>query len=689
MLHAEVIHMVTAKIWDTGALGAPKKAFGKPRPRYGSLARTGLGLACVLLATCAAFAQQLPPDKLGELTLEQLLSVQLVSAPSKRPQSAKEAPAVVTIVTAEEIRRQGYRTLGDVLRTLPGFYVSYDRTSSQLGVRGFGLPGDFNTRTLLLINGVRTNDNIYDAFAVAREFALNADLIERVEVSRGPGASVYGNSAFFAVVNVITKRGREIDGVRLSAAAASFGTQEVEGTYGRRLANGVEIVASGAFLDSDGQTLSFPEFAALNNGVVRAADGERAVKTFAALEFAGFSLQAAYINRRKDVPTAPYGSTFADPRANTRAEGLLASAEYKAELGPQFNLTTRLMASGLDLHNDYPYRIGAVETAVHENVASGRWWGAEVTGTLRAGRHTLLGGGDYQRSPRQNQYAHFLGSPGLEFDIHGHDQRLGLYAQDDVKLGSKIALSLGTRFDHSQDLGGRLSPRLALIVSPNAASALKLLYGRAFRAPNEYEEHYYPATSSDLKAETIDTLEAAVERALGANARIVGSVYSSAIRQLITLDATADGVLFFRNADRLNSKGAELALEWRTRRGVAGRLSYALQRTRYESGELSPNSPQHMLKANASVPVVGERLRASADAQYTSSRRTSVGTQSGGFAVANLSLLGRRLPGGLEALASVYNLFDAHYADPASAAYVQAVIPQDGRNFRLQLSRRF
>lgn len=680
--------MVTAKTWNAGALGAPKKACGKRRPRYAKLARTGVGLACVSLATCSAFAQQLPPDKLGELTLEQLLAVQLVSAPSKRPQSAKEAPAVVTIVTAEEIRRQGYRTLGDVLRTLPGFYVSYDRTSSQLGVRGFGLPGDFNTRTLLLINGVRTNDNIYDAFAVAREFALNTDLIERVEVSRGPGASVYGNSAFFAVVNVITKRGREIDGLRLAAATASFGTREVEAAYGRRLASGVEIVASGAFLDSDGQTLSFPEFAALDNGVVRAGDGERAVQTFAALEFAGLSLQVAYINRRKAVPTAPFGSIFGDPRANTRAEGLLASAEYKAQLAPQFNLTTRLMASGLDLHNAYPYRIGVVETAAHENVASGRWWGAEVTGTLLAGRHTLLGGGDYQRSTRQNQYAHFLSSPSLEFDIQGRDQRLGLYAQDDVKLGGKVALSLGTRFDHSRDLGGRLSPRMALIVTPNPASAVKLLYGRAFRSPNEYEEHYYPATS-DLKAETIDTLEAAVERALGTNARIVGSVYSSAIRQLITLNATNDGVLFFRNADRLNSKGAELALEWRTRRGVAGRLSYALQRTRYESGELAPNSPQHMLKANASVPVVGERLRASADAQYTSTRRTWAGTQSGGFTVVNLSLLGRRLPGGLEALASVYNLFDAHYADPASAAYVQTVIPQDGRNFRLQLSRRF
>jgi iron complex outermembrane receptor protein len=218
---------------------------------------------------------------------------------------------------------------------------------------------------------------------------------------------------------------------------------------------------------------------------------------------------------------------------------------------------------------------------------------------------------------------------------------------------------------------------------------VKLLYGRAYRAPNEYEEHYYPATSGDLKAETIDTLEAAVERAIGPNARIIGSVYSSEIRQLITLDATADGVLFFRNTDRVSSVGGELALEMRARRGAAGRLSYSLQRTRNESGALSPNSPRHMLKANASVPVFGKRLWAGADAQYMSCRMTRAGAETGGFVLANVAVLARRLPGGFEATLGLYNLFDTRYADPASAAYVQAVIPQDGRNVRLHFTRRF
>jgi outer membrane receptor for ferrienterochelin and colicins len=647
--------------------------------------------AAVLLALTAhsAFAQQVPPqpETLGDLTLEQLLAVRLVSAPSKRPQSAKEAPAVVTIVTADEIRRQGYRTLGDVLRTLPGFYVTDDRNYSYVGVRGFGLPGDYNTRILLLLDGVRTNDNVYDAAYIAREFVLDPDLIQRVEISRGPGASVYGNSAFFAVINVIAKRGRDLDGGNVAAGAGSFGTYEGKATYGRRLASGLELAVSGALLDSAGQTLFFPEFAEIDHGIVRGGDGERAARGFASLDFRSFSVSAAYSTRRKNVPTASFETIFGDTRARTRDEQLLVSAGYQASFGQRFDLTARLTSGAYDYNGVYPYQITESTTDVYEDYSSGRWWGTEATGTLRAGRHTLLLGGEYQRSTRQSQGYRYLGAPENAVAIRGQEARLALYTQDDVKLGEKVALSLGARFDHYQDQAARLNPRIALIVSPDAVTTVKLLYGRAFRAPNEYEQRYYTATG-DLEAETIETLELGVERALGANARLVGSLYSSAIRQLITLDSLDDGTLFFRNTDRLDSVGGELALELRLH-GANGRMSYSLQRMRNESGEPSTNSPRHMLKANLSVPLPGQRFWASADAQYMSSRITPVGGATGGFALANLTLLARHLPGGFEATAGLYNLFDARYADPASAEHRQAMIPQDGRNFRLQLSHRF
>lgn len=108
---------------------------------------------------------------------------------SKHQQKTTEAPASVSIVTKEDIKELGYRTLADVLRGVRGFYLTFDRDYYFTGTRGVNRPGDYGGRILLNINGHRLNEPIYDSLLVGREFPLDVDLIERVEVIRGPGAS--------------------------------------------------------------------------------------------------------------------------------------------------------------------------------------------------------------------------------------------------------------------------------------------------------------------------------------------------------------------------------------------------------------------------------------------------------------------------------------------------------------------
>ncbi|MBL3529564.1 MAG: TonB-dependent receptor plug domain-containing protein [gamma proteobacterium endosymbiont of Lamellibrachia anaximandri] len=115
-------------------------------------------------------------------------------------------------MTADEIQRYGHRTLMDVLNTLPGFQIAYDRSYTYIGARGFGVPSDFNTRILVLMDGHRINENIYNGVLADRGFVMDIDLIDRVEVVRGPASSLYGSNAFFGVINVITKRGRDLQG---------------------------------------------------------------------------------------------------------------------------------------------------------------------------------------------------------------------------------------------------------------------------------------------------------------------------------------------------------------------------------------------------------------------------------------------------------------------------------------------
>ena len=335
-----------------------RSAADAPGARLRALARRAIfaGLAAVAADTGAT--QERPPADLGDLTLEQLVEVQLVSVASRRPQKATEAPSVVTVVTGDEIRRQGYRTLGDVLRTLPGFYVTNDRNYSYVGVRGFGRPGDYNTRILVLVDGIRTNDNIYDGAYVGRESPLDANLVARVEVSRGPGAAVYGDNAFFAVVNIVTRNGGEAHGVEVDAGASSFGTYEGRAIFGRKLANGGTFLGSASFLSSDGQTLSFPEFAGTSGGTVAGADGEHAEKAFVSFSKGGFTVEALRSSRTKHIPTASYDTAFGDTRELTRDSFTVASAEYQRSFGARFDLGDPADRRGLRLRWHLSVRAG-------------------------------------------------------------------------------------------------------------------------------------------------------------------------------------------------------------------------------------------------------------------------------------------------------------------------------------------
>jgi len=161
-----------------------------------------VGLAVFPLS---AFAQADPPTTLNLQAEEKLLLQEIPSVygASKYEQKVTEAPSSVSIVTADEIKKFGYRTLTDILRSVRSFYVSYDRNYSFVGVRGFARPGDYNSRILLLVNGHRLNDNIFDSALIGTEGVLDVDLIERVEIIRGPSSSLYGSNAFFAVVDII------------------------------------------------------------------------------------------------------------------------------------------------------------------------------------------------------------------------------------------------------------------------------------------------------------------------------------------------------------------------------------------------------------------------------------------------------------------------------------------------------
>jgi outer membrane receptor for ferrienterochelin and colicins len=649
-----------------------------------------------LVLTAAAIAQQGPKD-LSEASLEELTNMQVYSA-SKHLQSAREAPASVTVVTADEIQKYGYRTLADILQSVRGFYITNDRDYSYVGVRGFGRLGDWNSRILLLVDGHRINDNVDGHGMLGTEFLVDVDLIDRVEIIRGPSSSLYGAEAFFAVVNVITRKAAQLKGVEFSFAPASFGTYEGRASYGGQF-QGLEMLLSGTFYNSQGQTLFYPQFdrPATNYGITRNTDYENSQHILATISYRGFTLQGLFSQRDKGVPTAYFGAAFNDPRTQNFDNQQYLDLSYQHSISEKWDLTARTSYDQARLQAPIALSTGLPDgsTTVDTYSYRGNWWDSEVkvSATLLK-KHRITLGTEITDNVRQDQGDY---TPiGNSFAIASATSLIwALYGQDEFAITDKLTLSAGLRRDHYSNFGGSTNPRLGLIYHLFHPTTLKLLYGTAFRAPEPYEvtPGYGPFYEDNLRLqpETIRSVEGVVEQRLGQHFTLSGSVFQNWIDKLISLETDpSNGQSIYQNSDKARATGTGIELDGQWATGVKGTASYSYTNAQDPiAREILPNAPQHLAKLNLIMPVVQQRLFASLGAQYTSSRETLARNTVSGFPTFNLTVLGHALGKHLDLSASIYNVFDRKYFDPGRPEDIQDAIQQDGRSFRIKITGRF
>src|SRR5258708_25652185 len=210
--------------------------------RRALIALWALSMVCAYSAT----AQDSPVPDLTDMSIEDLSQVRLSTA-SRHLEDARKAPAAFTVITADEIARYGWRTVADLLRSVTGFYTAYDRSYAYVGVRGFLQSGDYNARVLLLIDGHRVNDNIYDSALIGTEFPLDLNLIDRVEVVRVPGSSLFGTNAELAVVNVFTRQPDNQTGAEVTSGADSFVGRTGEVRTSLRTAQFAALLSGGLY----------------------------------------------------------------------------------------------------------------------------------------------------------------------------------------------------------------------------------------------------------------------------------------------------------------------------------------------------------------------------------------------------------------------------------------------------------
>lgn len=663
-----------------------------------SIARAAWLSGCLVWAVfCIAQAPTSNPDDVSDLSLEALKKVQVYSA-SSYLQDDRKAPSSVTVVTAEEIHRCSYRTLAEILRNVRGFYTTNDRNYTYLGVRGFSRPGDYNSRVLVLLNGHRLNDRVYDSALIGTEFQVDVDLIDRVEIVRGPSSSLYGTSAFFAVVNVITRNAGHAEKVEFAGEGDGFGTYKGRATYSQQF-HKLGLLFSGTTYASAGASrLFFPAYAipATNSGYAIDVDGDSSQSFMGQLTFGHFTLESVYSTRNKTIPTGSFGTVFSDPRTHTVDDRGYIELRYDRTIAGT-DIEARGNVDRYSYHGVYVYPPqGLAGDTLNQDFGRADSVGATVRAVKTLWKkNKVTGGGEVWDNLRQDQSNYDLNPyvPHLT-DAHSTTE-WAIFAQDEYSILDNLTFNAGVRRDYYEVFHGSTNPRLALIYSPLSRTTFKILYGTAFRAPNYYELYYHDQITLEanphLKPETISTTELVWEQEVGSKLRFSVDAFNNLIRRLINqeMDPT-NGFLVYENSGRARSQGVELELAGRTAFNIEGRVSYSFQKTTDAvTGIALTNSPRHLAKAQAVLPLAHRRLFVGADVQYMSSRTTIADTLVGSYTIADLTLSTHEFAKGFQFSATLYNAFNRIYSDPVGPEVLTTEVRQNGRDFRISLTRAF
>ena len=651
------------------------------------------GLAALLLAS--GLGAHAAPADLTALSLEQLMDISVVGA-SKYEQKQSAVAAAVSVITRQEISAFGWRTLDEALSSLPGLTSTYDHQYRFLSTRGFGLPGDFTTRVLVTINGNRFNDPVYDFGPFGRTLPIDLDLIERIEFIPGPGGAVYGQNAMFGVVNLVTRSGAEVAGTELALGLQGpQGQREGRASWGRRLADGTDLLLSVSGLRAQGQDRWFDFGATGMAGTARGQDGRRDQELLLRAARGGWSFDLVHGRHRKDDPA---GTLLSDPLVPGQHQGdayTVAQLHHQtALLDDRLQLSSRLFMGRYDFSSTLRY-----DGTWFDIPSIGAWRGAEFGLVCRAlPGHKLMLGTELQQNQRQDQQVNEIGNPANRLTIARSGFRAGLYLQDEWSLSPTLTATLGLRLDRNNVTGRQTSPRAALIWQASAATTLKALYGRAQRAPNVYERDYDDGLSQTanpaLKGERISTVELVADHRVGSDLNLRASVYQWRMQGLITLGIEPDsGLPQYQAGEAVHARGLELSADKTWRGGARLRGSASFQSVTYADGHPPLNSPKILARLNFSSPLALARplppLQLGYELRYDGARLTLAGNQLGGFAVSNLHLRAQGPAPGLTLSLSLQNLFNKRYAQPGAETNWQNALAQDGRGVGLTARYRF
>ena len=650
-----------------------------------------------------------------------LVPIREIAAASRRAEKIEDAPASVSVITSQELAAFGYPTILEALRGVRGFATTYDSIYGNASVRGLGQPNDFTNRLLVLGDGAVLNENILYQPFTHFDGRVDLDDVERIEVVRGPGSVLYGTGAVSGVVNLVTRSRDEPAGV--TVGASTFGDvararANMTLSFGKDA--GLWASVSGARSEGRTQPLRFDQDGDGRDEVVDTHGFDR----FKAYTVAGrvwwkeVTAQWFYTDRHIHIPTASYSSIFDRAENKYDDERFLLELRFEPKLGKKTQLLTRTYLNRGYFHLDYLYEAEDEasgtpwEQPYHETYV-GTWAGGEArvvyeaTPALRlsvgseAARHFEVAIDTEQRE--------FDGSASNLNDIDVPYTVLAGYGVVEWIPTAKLRFSAGMRADSwrfddedSQDFLS-FNPRLAIIAKPGAADTVKLMGGRAFRAPSPYELFYNDSGTTQalsnccgetLEPETVVSVELEATHTFSELWTAIGSAYfmnaSHVVETALVPDDVLDllgydeGTTYYRNSDvdqRIFGVDAEVRHEWHG--GVMAQGQVGVIHASAD-GERIPNTPQLYGSVKAVAPLVTGLMNGAVRVTVEAPRRIDGvnGDTSPTAVIADVVLSGAISSQGLRYNLGLYNALDWTAELPASP-FASRLMPQHGRTFML------
>ncbi|UCC12087.1 MAG: TonB-dependent receptor [candidate division WOR-3 bacterium] len=642
----------------------------------------------------------------GSQGIEDLLfeEIPVVFAASKFEQPLIEAPASVIIITAQEIERYGYTTLDQALEGVTGLYVTYDRAYKYLGVRGYYTPGDYNSRVLQLVDGMSYNEAVYGAASIGTLFGVDMSDVQRIEIVKGPGSALYGTNALFAVINIVTKSGETINGARASGQYGSYESKQGFFGFGSKQGD-IDFLLSGSYTDAPGQDLYFEEYdgyedemGTIHDGTAVNCDALNVRNVHAKIAYKTLTLQGTYNRREKNDPTAVYWTIFNDSDTKNVDEHGFVELKFAPNIDETKDVMARAYYSRYDYYGYWAYYYPEEDYFYKElsrDYAKSEFYGSELQFNYRImDMDRLTVGGEFQHHMTLQQ----LWDEGLEGDdyyyLYLDDERIfdiwSLYAQNVFEI-ARMSFVLGVRYDNYHTFGGTTNPRVGWVYNPFENTAIKVLYGTAFRAPSPYEMYYHDGyysmlANEDLEPERLTTAEFVLEQGFGRHLKGSVSLYRTDVKDLIYQVLTEDDLLQFQNVGEAEAMGVEVNLN-ANYKGILARAGVNYQESQNVTDDTElVNSPKYSGNIGVSIPVLAEKVFFTVESRYVGERLDVWLEPVDPYLSTNVILFAKDLIPHVELTAKVLNVLDEEYYDPCSSEHEQSSIMQDGRTFHVKLT---